>query len=138
MQGISPPAIRKGEYVDIKTLAGILLAERLISTVFILIVINKQRKLFKLPILGVTLESLPKAIWARRALFALAFIVLVGNFIPIVIDYLTIANGLSGRTTNPSNIGIAYAVSNATTSVFFSLLVWGIYKLAEYITLDRK
>ena len=124
--------------MGLQTLATILLFERLLSSVLILLVLWKQMKLFKKPIVNIADTTISVAVWARRLLFILSLVVLFGNFIPITIDYFTIFSGLEQRAVSPTNIGILYAISNATTSVFFSLLVWGIYKLAEQITIEHQ
>lgn len=109
--------------MNIKTLAFVLLTERLISAGFIVAVLKRQLSLFRLN-LDDDLHGF------RLVLFCLSGAIFVGNFIPIVIDVLTLAADLKGRTTSPSPIGVAYAASNATTAVISSVFVWALYRIA--------
>ena len=109
--------------MNIKIIAAILLIERLISAGFIIAVIRRQGRLLRVRVP----EQLERF---RQVLFGLSLVIFVGNFIPILIDTLTLFANLQGRP-NPSAIGIAYALSNATTAVLSSVLVWVIYRLAR-------
>lgn len=108
--------------MSLKVIATILLIERLISAAFITMVIRRQIALFKMAASD-TLQNF------RRVLFYLSLAIFVGNFIPILIDALTIAANLEGRS-NPAPIGIAYAISNASTAMLSSIFVWVLYRMA--------
>ncbi len=110
--------------MDIKTVAFILLLGHIVSAVFMLFVVRRQRILSKLPI---DPELLP----FRKTLNRLSLAILVGNFIPIIIDVLTItAHDSLRREDSPSTIGIMYAVSNAVTAAISAYLIWTLYKQA--------
>lgn len=108
--------------MNIKILAAVLLLEHVISGIFIGLVILKQRMLLRAPITN----SLKKF---RMRLLYLSIVIFIGNLIPILIDTLTIFADLRGRPA-PHPIGIAYAVSNATTAIVSSILIWGVYRIA--------
>lgn len=110
--------------MDIKTVALILLLGHIVSAVFMLFVVRRQRELSKLPIDQELLSF-------RKTLNRLSVAILVGNIIPIVIDILTIYtyNSLE-RESSPSMIGIMYAFSNAITAAISAYLIWTLYKQA--------
>lgn len=110
--------------MDIKTVAFILLLGHIVSAVFMLFVVRRQRGLSKLPI---DPELLP----FRKTLNRLSLAILVGNFIPIVIDILTIVVTDSlHREDTPSIAGVIYAFSNAVTAAVSAYLIWTLYKQA--------
>lgn len=122
--------------MNIKTIAFILLMERLVAVLFGLLALMIQIPLLRKPILQEVmwtvrvfgkLYHIPVLKVMRWALFVLMIIILVGNFIPILIDTLTLF--LDVGRANPSPIGVAYAVSNATTAVVASFMIWLSYWL---------
>ena len=83
--------------VSIQLIAVFLLLARLISVVFIVIVLRLQWRLFKSAIDFSLVPNLSafernRVYLARKVLFALAVAVFLGNMIPIVIDTITIFN----------------------------------------------
>lgn len=111
--------------MDIKTVALILLLGRLVSAVFMVLVVKRQRALSKIKIN-------PQLMPLRKTLNRLSLAVLVGNIIPIIIDISTIAaaNSLE-REDSPSVIGVMYGFSNCITSAISAYLIWTLYKQAE-------
>lgn len=111
--------------MDIKTVALLLLLGRLVSAVFMVLVVRRQRALSKIAIN-------PQLMPLRKTLSRLSIAVLVGNIIPIIIDILTIAaaNSLE-REDSPSVIGVMYGFSNCITSAVSAYLIWTLYKQAE-------
>jgi len=107
--------------MDTKMLAASLLVGHLIAVVLSLLVIFKQvRILRRRP--DPTLKS------GRVALFILAVAVTLGNFIPIAVDLAVLAGGY-GRT-EPSAIGIAYALSNVLTLISSAVALLILYIIA--------
>lgn len=121
--------------LDIQTIALILLIARVISVVFIVTVLLKQVRLFGKPI---DFEAVPfltklerKSVYRiRTVLFFLSVIILLGNLVPVLIDYITLFGDSLGRPTQLRPISIAYAFSNATTAMFSAIMIWTLYKLA--------
>jgi len=112
--------------IELQLYASILLAIRVISVFFIVLVIKRQWALFKLPIH----EDIKTF---RIVLFLLSVAILIGNIIPIVVDVMA----LFGATNRPDQIPTAsvfYSFSNAITAVLSSILVWLLYCIAN----DRK
>lgn len=110
--------------MDIKTIAAILLLGHIISASFMVLVVKRQLALSKLPI---DPELLP----FRKTLSRLSLAILIGNFIPIAIDILTIVTTDSlHREETPSVAGVIYAFSNAVTAVISAYLIWTLYKQA--------
>jgi len=111
--------------LDIKTIALILLIGRAVSVTFIVLVLWKQWKLLRLP-----LEPPSKEISNfRKLLFFLSCVILVGNFIPIIIDTLT----LFVDTQRPAElhvISIMYALSNSFTAAISAFTIWLLYRTA--------
>lgn len=110
--------------MDIKTLAKILLIGHVVSASFMFFVLKKQLALFKLNIE-------PELVKFRKVLFGLSLAVFLGNFIPIVIDVLTIVSKVT--RSQPSTIGIYYAFSNCIFSILSAILIWTMYRLASKI-----
>lgn len=110
--------------MDIKDVALLLLLGRIVSVVFISLVIKRQLALFKKPID-------PGLVGLRRTLFLLSLGVFVGNLIPIAIDILTIATASSlHREDSPSIAGVTYALSNCVTASVSAVLIWTMYRQA--------
>lgn len=121
--------------LDIQTIALYLLLARIISVIFIVSVILKQVKLFGKKIDFSLVPSLSKlqqtsVYRIRRVLFILSVVILLGNLVPIVIDWITLFNDNLGRPNAIKTISIAYAFSNATTAMFSAIMIWTLYKLA--------
>lgn len=110
--------------MDIQTIAALLLALRLISAGFLLLVLAKQITLVRLPAKRYVKLT-------RVALLALTCAVFIGNIIPIYIDWATIFADLARSTKTVNTVGIAYSLDNATTAALASISIWAVYKLAE-------
>lgn len=121
--------------LDIQTVALFLLIARLISVGFIITVIIKQARLFGKSIDFTLVPNLSKlqqtsVYRIRRVLFILSVIILLGNLVPIVIDWITLIGDELGRPSFLRSISIAYAASNALTAMFSAIMIWTLYKLA--------
>jgi hypothetical protein len=118
--------------MDIKHFAFILLLFRLGAVAFILLVIYKQLRLMRLPLPRGVKKSKDKNVRiVRYILFALSLIILFNQFVPIVIDILTITSDLKRSTTQVNSIGILYALSNSMGAIFSAFTIWLLYKLAS-------
>lgn len=119
---------------SIQFIALCLLIARVISVVFIVAVLLRQWRLFKLPIdfslvPGISSMEKRSVYRVRRILFTLSVIILLGNMIPILIDTITLFYN-PDRPTNVKTISVAYAFSNAITAMLSSIMIWALYKLA--------
>lgn len=111
--------------MDIRTIATLLLLGKIISLVFILLVLKKQWNIRKKTI-HPTLRKY------RTILFVLALVILIGTIIPIVVDLLTLLTNID-RENSPSIAGIIYAFSNDITFLIASILIWTLYKLSSAV-----
>lgn len=109
--------------MDIRILAFTLLVGHLVSATFILLVIIKQIKLFRVRVQ----DGLR---WFRLILFSLALAIFFGNFIPIAVDALTIFGSIKRSTNHVNTVGIFYSMSNALVFALSALLIWVMYKMA--------
>lgn len=128
--------------VSIQVIAGFLLVARIISVVFIAIILKLQWGLFKREIdfrLVPNLTKLEKrkVYLARKVLFGLAVIIFCGNFIPIIIDTITIFGNELSRPAQLKAISVLYAGSNALTAMFSAIFIWALYKIAGLTTIDH-
>lgn len=108
--------------MPIKELAILLLIGHIGSVFFISFVLKRQWGLLKYPI-NKNLKHF------RLTLFFLALAILIGNFIPIVIDALTLFVNL-GRPSHIKPISIAYSLSIAIVEFISAYLIWTLYRLA--------
>ena len=111
--------------IDIIPYATLLLAIRIVSIIFIGLVIMRQLELFKMPIDAEVRRF-------RIVLFLLALGVFAGNLVPTTIDVLTIFN--ANHIGRPPQIGMtsfAYTLSASLTSLVSSLMIWKLYNLAR-------
>lgn len=106
--------------LDIQTLAAILLAGRLVSVTFIVLVLIKQWRLLKLYVE-------PEIRGYRKLFFVLSLIILAGNCIPIIIDTLTLFVE-TNRNPNVRSLSIFYALSNSATAAVSAFTIWLIYR----------
>lgn len=121
--------------LDIQTIALFLLIARVISVIFIVSVLVRQAKLFgksiDFSVIPYLTKLQRKSVYRiRTVLFFLSLIILLGNLVPIVIDYITLFSNNLGRPSNLRAISIAYAFSNALTAMFSAIMIWTLYKLA--------
>lgn len=109
--------------ISIHIIAVFLLLIRLVSIFYISRVIKRQYELFKLPV--------PEDIQSfRKILFMISLAILLGNLIPVIVDAVTLVSDVP-RSPFLSWLSVTYAISNATTSLLSSLLIWFLYKIAE-------
>lgn len=108
--------------MDVKIIAVSLLILRLVSTIFLILVLRRQLHLIKKT--DTDLDS------TRKLLFLLVFIALLGNIVPIIIDLITFLEPDS--RSNPSPLGVLYAYSNAITAAVVALGWWFLYRLIQH------
>lgn len=109
--------------MSIQTYALILLIIRLASDAFILAVLYKQVRLFRFWVE-------PGLRLYRKGLFILSLIIFLGNFIPIVIDWLTVSSDLPRAVSTVPTISLWYAFSNAATAFLSAFTIWLLYRMA--------
>lgn len=103
---------------DLNSISAILFLLHLAASGFMLSVLRKQLRLFK------------KRIWPelrsfRRMLFLLSATIFIGNFVPLVIDFLNATNEAPYEVA----LGrIVYITTNAIIAVVSSILIWSIYR----------
>ena len=110
--------------MNIQLLAFLLLIGRLISDVFIVLVLRRQWRIRKIP-------THPRLSNIRRVLTLLAVLVFIGNIYPLLLDLYTLfVPGI--RTTQQVNlVGVFYSLDNNLTFMFAAILIWMLYKLAD-------
>lgn len=114
---------------SIEALAAMLLAFRITSMVFIVLVLLKQLRLMKIPI--VKEFDTPTIRRMRKVFFIIALVIFLGNFIPIAIDVLTLFVE-TGRPARVQLISIGYAFSNSLVAMLSSIFIYALYWLADY------
>ncbi len=112
---------------EVKLLAGLLLALRLVAVSFLLLVIIRQLRLLR------RTETEYTAV--RIVLITLVGITFIGQFIPIIIDTSTLLRDVTGT---PDGLLIAYALSNAITAVISSAGWWVLYRIIEKEAIETK
>lgn len=112
--------------MDIKLLAFLLLAIRVVSDYFIILVLRRQWKLRKT-------TTHPRLMAYRKVLALLAILIFIGNIFPLMLDAYTLFFPLvrSSQTINP--VGVAYSLDNSLTFMFASILIYVLYKLADTV-----
>jgi hypothetical protein len=108
--------------LSIKELAALLLIGHFSSMLFIIRVLYRQFRLFKI-------RTTVELNHFRKVLFTLSIVIMIGNVIPISIDILTLFINL-GRPTHIRLISVLYALSNAVVEFASAYLVWKLYQLA--------
>lgn len=109
--------------MDIKTLAVMLLIGKIIAEIFIFLVLYKQW--------GLRLKAIhPKLRHYRIVLSALALVIAIGVFIPMVVDILTLFHAVNRPVTTATAV---YALANSITFAVASILIWTLYKLSSVV-----
>lgn len=103
--------------MDTKTISLLLLVGRIVTVLFIGMVVRLQWQLIKQ-------NRGPELQWYRKSLFALSLAGLVGNFIPITID----AFGVFGKGS--FGLLLLYVFSNNISAMIQSITLWIIYHTA--------
>lgn len=120
--------------VDIQTIALLLLIGRIVSLIFIVLVMYRQFKLFGTTIDFQLVPNLTKmerknVYRIRKLLFALSVVIFLGNMIPVAIDVLTLFTE-TDRPRSIATISIMYAFSNSFTAAFSAIMIWTLYCVA--------
>lgn len=110
--------------MNIQLLAFLLLVGRLISDLFIILVLIRQWKIRKIP-------THPRLSNLRRVLTLLAVLVFIGNLYPLFLDAYTLLDASIRTTRNVNLVGVFYSLDNNLTFMFASILIWTLYKLAD-------
>lgn len=103
--------------MDTRLIAVILLAGRLLTVIFVGLVIRLQIQLLKQ-------NRGPELQWYRKSLLALTLILFIGNFVPIVIDSL----GVFGKGS--FSLLLLYVFSNNLTAMIAAFITWFVYHMA--------
>ena len=101
--------------------ALLLLIFRFISMALIIGVIKKQRQLRKRPIKSA------KAATLREDMYKLALVAMGVNFVPIVVDLLTIIN-ITTRPDVINPVSVLYMFSYAAGTLVLTSIIWRMYK----------
>ena len=101
--------------------ATILLVLRIVSVYFIVDVIRKQRELRRRPIRS------QKAAMLREQMYGMATIALGVNFIPILVDVLTIV-GITTRSDTINYVSVVYMFSYAFGTLLLTGIIWRMYR----------
>lgn len=108
--------------MDIKLLALLFLAGRVVSVVFIVWVLVRQMRLFSL--------AIPESVKVFRVqLFLMALAILSLNIVPTTIDLLTLFVPVD-RPATVSLTGVVYGLSNNVLTAVLSFFVWLMYRTA--------
>lgn len=112
--------------MNIVPLALILLIGRLVSELFIIMVLIRQWQIRKT-------KTHPRLMQMRRVLALLAILVFIGNLYPMGLDLITLFDpGI--RTSQHVNLqGVFYTLDNNFTFMFASILIWVLYKLSDIV-----
>ena len=106
--------------LDAQTLGTILLAERIVAVILITAVLIRQIQNLK------RLQTdYPAVRWTD---FILTLVLLVGQFIPVLLDTIVaFGSTYPGRSTHPNLIAASYSINNATKDVIIGLLLCFLY-----------
>ena len=107
--------------MHVTTYAILLLVFRVVSVTLIIDVIKKQRRLKKRQIKNA------KAATLREQMYKLAVIALCVNFVPIVVDLLTIVNITSRPEFIPA-VSVLYTFSYAFGTFILTSIIWRMYR----------
>lgn len=110
--------------MDIQLLAFILLMGRAISDTFIVLVLQKQWRIRKIP-------THPRLQALRRILTLLALLVFIGNIYPLLLDLYTLFYPGIRTSQTVNAVGAAYSLDNNLTFMFASILIWFLYKISD-------
>lgn len=110
--------------MNIQLLAFLLLIGRVISDIFIIMVLRKQWRIRKIP-------THPRLQNIRRVLTLLAILVFIGNIYPLLLDLYTLfyPGVRTSQVVNP--VGVLYSLDNNLTFMFASILIWALYKISD-------
>jgi len=108
--------------MDVHTAAYFLAAIRIVSAIFIGMVLVTQ-----IPLLRAPHDALGRI--TQYILLAIALVIFLGNLIPVAVDLATVLGDIERSSQVLNTIGIGYAFSNAVTSVLSAVLIWLMYKV---------
>jgi hypothetical protein len=117
--------VGNGTKMDVKNLALILLLLRIVAIFLLGLVINRQIELIR--------RNNPDYVQStRKLMLSFSLALLVGNLIPFVVDILTLAVDIPRSSATVNVVGVVYSLSNAVTSVVYSLLLTILYMVRKY------
>lgn len=105
--------------MGIRIIVLLLLICRVVSVVFLLLVLRIQWKLFARKAGSIQIEVI------KRVLFSLTAIILLSNVFPLYVDILALFGAGSLVLT------VIYAFSNALTAIASGVMLWLMYRIAE-------
>ena len=114
--------------MSVKILAGLLLIGELASVAFIGLVLARQLRISRLRVQD-ELQAF------RRILVFLSATILISNFIPVVVDILTVFAAVPRSASTVNIIGIVYGVSNTVSTLVSSVLIWLMYRMAAKLVI---
>ncbi len=112
--------------MDIVLLAFLLLIGRVVSEIFIVLVLKRQWQIRKT-------RTHPRLMQMRKVLSLLAILVFIGNLYPLWLDLYTLFNPGIRTSQTVNAAGVAYSLDNNLTFMFASILIWTLYKLADIV-----
>lgn len=110
--------------MEIHAYAAMLFFFRIASMVLIGKVVLRQLELFKMHVD----EDIK---YFRILLFVLSISILVGNFVPAVIDLLTIAGELQRSTTYVNGVSLVYTLATSVSFLLGSYLIYKLYDVSQ-------
>ena len=110
--------------MEIHAYAATLLLFRLSSMVLMGRVVLRQLELFKMPV-----DDDIK--YFRVLLFVLSISILIGNFIPAIIDILTIADKLERSTSHVNGVSLVYTFATSLSFLLGSYLIYKLYDASQ-------
>lgn len=109
--------------IDLVPYIIILILISAVAMVYIIKVLIKQVKLFRLPIIDQDVRHF------RNVLFAISLTVIIMGLIPLAINVYTLF-ALTGRPLKIAPISLIYSLAVHLQTFFLSYLLWRIYRLA--------
>lgn len=110
--------------MDIVMYATILLTLRLISMAFIGFVFWRQYKLFRIKVVKYIQRH-------RILLFAMSICIIGMNFVPAIIDVMTIMGSLTRTAAVVNPVSLIYAFTWAFSTMLVCITLWLLYMLAD-------
>ena len=114
--------------MSVAVYALLLLIFRAVSVVLIIDVIRKQRQLRKRPISrNSTNEQRRRAALLREDMYKLAIIALGVNFVPIIVDVLSVIS-ITARPDTIHPVSVLYMFSYAFGTLLLTGIIWRMYR----------
>lgn len=112
--------------MNIQLLALLLLAGRLISDFFIVLVLRRQWVISKT-------KTHPRLMAYRRVLSTLAILIFIFNIYPLALDTYTLFHPSIRTSPTVNFVGVIYTLGNSIGFMIASILVYALYKLGDTV-----